>query len=271
MGVITLANSWRRRAAVFAGTTFLLVLLGTLAYPQSTIDPGEVCIQNLGYLACSGAGRGGGGAPANYVHFAAIALSPSQLRTGSSHGQPSQTAAVNKALQNCRSFATDCTIVASGSACYAVAIHYPGGPYKVGTGANRSQAAANAQQAEANRFGVVSAPCAGDDVTWSAPLPLPVGLRVTTVDPNAVGTWFNNRNPGRWIWTVGRNGAYEFHSEAPDNATSNTGTIEFHGSSWSLTAFSMKYSDQGTYNYVAPGTLNMTGQHGTITWRRMGR
>jgi hypothetical protein len=207
-----------------------------------------------------------------YMHFAAIALSPSKLQTGSSHGRLSPDDAVNGALRNCRSSgATDCKIVVSGSSCLAVAIHYPGGPYKVGTGANRPQAAGNAQGNTPANSVVVAAPCAGDDVTWSAPLPLPVGLPTKTVDPNAVGTWVNDRNPGRWICTIARNGAYEFHSEAPDNTPSNAGTIEFHGSSWSLEAWSMKYSDKGTYNYVASGTLNMTGQYGSITWRRLGR
>jgi hypothetical protein len=102
-------------------------------------------------------------------------------------------------------------------------------------------------------------------------LPVPVGLTPKTVDPNVVGTWVNFKNPGRWIWTVASNGAYEFHSEAADLAAANAGTVEIHDSSWSLRAMSINYSDKGTYNYVAPGTLNMTGQHGSITWHRVGR
>ena len=261
-------------SGVILATLLPVLLFGKLAHAQSTTDPGESCIQALGYLACSGAG-GGGRAQMSNMHFAAIAISLSNLRTGSSHGQLSPGDAADTALRNCRAGgATDCKLVASGSSCMAVAIHFPGGPYKVGTGANRAQAAANAQAMFPNgpaQSVVVVAPCAGDDSTWSAPLPLPVGRPTTTVDPNAVGTWVNERNPGRWICTIARNGAYEFHSEAPDNTPSNAGTIEFHGSSWSLNASSMKYSDNGTYAYVAPGTLNMTGQYGSLTWRRLGK
>jgi hypothetical protein len=277
MAITPVIHQFLKRVSGLALITLLPVLFGNLARAQGTMDLGESCIQNLGYLACAnmGGGGGGGGAPVVYMHFAAIALSLSKLQTGSSHGQLSPGDAVETALRNCRSIgATDCKIVASGSSCMAVAIHFPGGPYKVGSGANRAQAAANAQEIRPNlpaKYIVVAAPCAGDDATWSAPLPLPVGLPPQTVDPNAVGTWVNNRNPGRWVCTIASNGAYEFHSEAADNTPSNAGTIEFHGSSWSLKAWSMNYSDKGTYTYVAPGTLNMTGQYGSITWRRLGK
>ncbi len=262
MAITSVTHQFLRRAMGVALITLLPVFFGNLAHAQ-TMDLGESCIQNLGYVACGGARGvvGGGGAPVVYLHFAAIALSPSRPQTGSADGRSSPDDAVNGALRNCRgNGATDCKIVASGSSCLAVAIHHPGGPYTVGTGATRAQAAANAQGIRPNlptSSVVVAAPCGGDNVTWSAPLPLPVGLPAKTVDPNAVGTCFNNRNPGRWICTIARNGAYEFHSEAADNTPSNAGTIEIHGSSWSLEAASMKYSDKGTYSYVPPDTVNM--------------
>jgi hypothetical protein len=169
MAITSVTNQFLQRALGLVLVTFSPVLFGNLAHAQGTTDPGQSCIESLGYQACAGMGSGGGGgAPMVYLHFAAIVVSPSMLQAGSAHGQPSPEDAVNAAMRNCRSIgATDCRIVASGSSCMALAIHFPGGPYRVGTGANRVQAAANALAIRPNTLAnsvVISAPCGSDDI-----------------------------------------------------------------------------------------------------------
>ena len=89
------------------------------------------------------------------------------------------------------------------------------------------------------------------------------------VDPHTVGTWQISVNPGRWVWEIGRNGTYEFHSEAPDGAASHAGTFSAHDGHWSLRATN-GYTDGGTYTFQPPDSLIATGHLDTGTWRHLG-
>lgn len=210
------------------------------------------------------------------VYFAAGAISPKTLNMGGSHGQRSQSDAEQKALATCqRSGSKDCEIafwVSNECAAIATSARVPG-IFGASTGSDRASAAAAALANCTSHGGqgcaVRYSPCASDDARWSTPLPLPPGNRPGSVDPNLVGMWELLINPGYWIWEIGRDGTYTFHSEAADNVPSHMGTFTASGGHYTLQATNMAGSDAGTYTYKAPGTLVTKGQHGTGTWHRI--
>ena len=74
----------------------------------------DACIENYGYLACDATGmpKPPGGQQLIVVHYAAVAISPTTMTEGASHGQNSQSSPEQTALQNChRNGATDCQVL----------------------------------------------------------------------------------------------------------------------------------------------------------------
>lgn len=93
----------------------VLILSGACAHAQEEVVPGmeDACIENFDYLGCDATGmpKPPGAKKLIVVHYAADAISPSTMTVGASHGQNSQEAAEQTALQNCRrNRAPDCTV-----------------------------------------------------------------------------------------------------------------------------------------------------------------
>jgi hypothetical protein len=260
--------------AIFAIGALALSLCGRVC-AQVTPGAEDSCIEALGYLGCAALGQPGAAQQIIVVYWGALAISESTMKAGASHGENSEEAAEQTALANCRrNGPADCKILTPVSnRCLSLAIGHPGIHYGYSSGSDRNTAAARALAECRSRGGsncaVVVAPCALDDPRWSAPLPLPQGTQAAFVDPNAVGTWEYETNPGRWIWRIARNGTYEFHSEAGDGAPSQAGTLTAKDGHWTIHAINFDYTDGGTYTFNAPGTLTATGKLGTGSWHRI--
>ena len=273
---------WVGRAPGLAA--LVLLCLGGAACAQDNgsteVVPGmeDSCIENLGYNACGPTGmpKPPGGQQFIVVHYAAVAISPTTMTAGASHGQSSQSDAEQTALQNCRrNGATDCKVLTWGeNYCIGLAESYADKVYAFYVGSGRDESAAGAlaqcQTAHGKNCVTATAPCASDDIRWSSPLPLPTGGSTATVDSNMVGTWELFLNPGRWIWRVAPNGTYELHSEAMDNTPSNAGTFSASNGRYTLHAITMSWDDTGTYKVQSPGVVVATGKLGTGTWKRIG-
>lgn len=254
----------------------VIQLLVASSHAQEGIPtPGmeNACVMNLGYLACMGGGAPGAAAsPISY--WAAIAISPLTLTAGGAHGRDSADEAEQVALLNCRrNNAQDCKVLTGGAnQCVALAISYSDKWYAYDAGVNRVSAATNALTRCRNVGGkqcvLIVAPCGDDDVRWSSPLPLPIGVTGGKVDAALVGTWIMDRNPGQWVWRVAANGTYEFHSEAADNTPSNNGTLTADGGHYTLHAVSLAWDDVGSYIVQSPDVVVATGKLGTGTWKR---
>lgn len=271
----------RQWSLVVLGIAILAVAaLSARAQDGSTeVVPGmeDACIENFGYVNCeNGMPKPPAAQRLVVVHFAAVAISPTAMTVGGSHGQNSQDAAEQTALQNCRrNGATDCRVLAwAQNSCVALAESVADKAYGFYASNNRDQSAAGALaqcQSERGKSCVtITAPCGSDDIRWSSPLPLPPGGSSATVDPNMVGTWELFINPGRWVWRVAPNGTYELHSEAIDNTPSNAGTFTASNGRYTLHAITMPWDDAGTYTVQSPGVVVATGKLGTGTWRRIG-
>src|SRR5579871_6484719 len=162
-------------------TLFVLAihLLGTSSRAQSSNPPDifvdNTCVMTLGYVACMNQGLPAVNAPS---YWAAIAFSASSLKVGGAHGRESESDAHETALQNCRgNGGKDCRVVTGGAnQCVAMAISYSDQAYGYDSGENRlvasSSAFARCRRAGGKNCAVIAAPCAGDEVRWSAPLPL---------------------------------------------------------------------------------------------------
>jgi hypothetical protein len=273
---------WLIRAPGVAA--LVLLCLGVAARAQddgsTEVVPGmeDSCIENLGYNACGpdGMPRAGGGQQMVVVHYAAVAMSPTTMAAGASHGQNSQDSAEQSALQTCqRNGAKDCQVLTWGeNYCIGLAESFADKEYGFYVGSGRDESAAGAlahcQSAGGKSCATITAPCASDDIRWSSPLPLPPGGSAATVDPSMVGTWELFINPGRWVWRVAPNGTYELHSEAMDNTPSNAGTFAASNGKYTLHALSMTWDDAGTYEVQSPGVVVATGKLGTGTWKRIG-
>ena len=117
-------NRWNLRWIGRAPGLAALVLLcfGAAARTQedgsTEVVPGmeDACIENLGYNVCeNGMPKPPGGQQVIVVHYAAVALSPSTMSAGPSHGQNSQSCAEQAALQTCqRNGAKDCKVLTWG-------------------------------------------------------------------------------------------------------------------------------------------------------------
>ena len=274
---------WMRWGSAVLG---IVALAGAASQPARAQDDGstevvpgmeDACIENLGYLACENGIPKAPVAPQFIaVYCAAVAISPTTMTAGGSHGQNSQSEAEQTALQNSRrNGATNCKgLTWAENACIGLAESYGDKAYGFYVGNSRDESAAGAlarcQSANGKNCVTITAPCASDDVRWSAPLPLPPGGSTATVDPNMVGTWELFINPGRWVWRVAPNGTYELHSEAMDNTPSNAGTFSASNGHYTLHAITMSWDDAGTYKVQSPGVVVATGKLGTGTWRRIG-
>jgi hypothetical protein len=278
MAMLGLTSRFVRRAAGLGLAAGIFVSLSGLTYAQVTPGAEDACIEALGYLGCAALGQPGGGAQQRIVlYWGALAISESAMKAGASHGENSEEAAEQTALANCRRGGpSDCKILTRASnRCLSLAMGHPGIHNGYSPGSDRNAAAAGALAECRSRGGsncvVVVAPCAQDDPRWSAPLPLPPGTQGASVDPNVVGTWEFVTNPGRWIWRITRNGAYEFHSEAGDGTPSHAGTLTAKDGHWTIHAINFEYADSGTYTFHAPGTLMATGKLGTGSWHRINK
>jgi len=275
---------WLNREAMGLGLMMLTMALGiACARAQDNgsteIVPGmeDACIENFGYMGCAnGLPKPPGAQQLIVVHYTAVAISPTTMTAGASHGQDSQSSAEQAALQVCRRYgASNCQVLTwAENSCIGLAESYADKAYGFYAGGSRDESAAGAlarcRSANGKNCVTVTAPCAADDVRWSSPLPLPPGESTATVDPNMVGTWELFINPGRWIWRVAPNGTYELHSEAIDNTPSNAGTFSASNGRYTLHAITMNWDDVGTYKVQAQGVVVATGKLGTGTWRRIG-
>jgi hypothetical protein len=262
---------------------FVLLFFGAVARAQddgsTEVVPGmeDACIENLGYNACDATGmpKPPGAQNVIVVHYTAVAISPTTMAAGASHGQNSQSSAEQAALQVCQNNGgKDCTVLTWGeNYCIGLAVSYADKHYGFYVGNNRDESAAGAlarcQSSGGKSCVTITAPCASDDIRWSSPLPLPPGGTAATVDPNMVGTWELFINPGRWVWRVAPNGTYELHSEAMDNTPSNAGTLSASNGHYTLHAITMTWDDAGTYKVQSPGVVVATGKLGTGTWKRI--
>jgi hypothetical protein len=244
--------------------------------PDYPTQAAEACVFNFGVVGCENMGKPAGGQQMMAAHFAAVAISPSTLTVGGAHGRNSEDDADGTALQNCRrAGATDCKVAIWGNnSCVSLAESISEKAYGYSISGNRDGAASDAMVRCRGMGGknciVVAAPCAGDDIQWTSPLPLPSGGQGGKVDAALVGTWAMLRNPGQWIWRVAANGTYEFHSETDDNTPSNAGMFSGSGGHYTLHAISMQWDDAGTYVVQSPGVIVYTGRLGTGTWKRIG-
>lgn len=273
---------WMGRAHGLAALVFLCISAAARGQDNGSTEivPGmeDACIENFGYLGCENGMPipPGGGQHLVVVHYAAVAISPTTLATGASHGQNSQSSAEESALQNCQSTgATDCKVLTWGeNYCVGLAKSYTDKVWGFYVGSSRDESAAGAlarcQSGNHKACVTVLTPCASDDIRWSSPLSLPPGGSTAAVDPNMVGTWELFLNPGRWIWRVAPNGTYEFHSEAMDPTPSNAGTFSASNGHYTLHAITMNWDDAGTYKVQSPGVVVATGKLGTGTWKRIG-
>jgi uncharacterized protein DUF4189 len=227
------------------------------------------------YDNCINRCRAGAGQQGPVDRYAAIAFSNSNARAGASHGQTSESAAKELALTHCRqNEGSACHLLNWGSnLCFGLATSEPDHSYGHDFDADRTRAAAKAlakcRGTGAKNCSVLTTPCANDDPRWSSPLPLPpapAGV-AARVDRKTVGTWELLINPGYWIWEIGPQGTYEFHSQAIDNAPSHSGTLVAVDGHWTLQAGN-GYSDGGTYKFQSPDTLVATGKLGTGVWHR---
>jgi len=195
------------RFSLILKLSFLVLAIQILSAASRAQEPApptpgmeNTCVMNLGYLACQG-----NGVPtpvASRGYWAAIAISPSSLTAGGAHGRGSDSEASEIALQNCRrNGAKDCKVLTGGAnQCVALAISYSDKSWGYDSGRNRVTAASNAL-AQCRKFGgkncvLIVSPCGDDEVLWSSPMPLPLGVTGGKVDPMLVGTWIMDRIPG---------------------------------------------------------------------------
>jgi len=267
---------WRSCCFGIGLLVWILIAPNKTAFTQEApMTAEEWCVFDFGFEGCENMGRPGGGAQMVVAHFAAVAISPSSMTAGGAHGRNSLDDAEQTALQNCRrGGATDCRVLTWGeNSCVALASSYSDKKYGFSVGANRTTTAADAfgrcRSSSGKNCIVAVSPCAGDDVQWSSPVPLPIGVQGGKVDPVLVGTWALEINPGRWIWRVASNGTYEFHSEAVDATPSNAGTLTAENGHYTLHAITVQWDDVGTYTQQSSGVVVATGKLGTGTWKKI--
>jgi hypothetical protein len=216
--------------------------------------------------------------------YGAAAVSYLKASAGVSHGQPSQSAAEQAAMANCKALgATDCELTNHvQNSCMGVAVSYirltamaTRTSFGYGFDSNRStagtQALSNCKNSAGQNCTLLAVPCSTDNPVYPARLPQPSG-GTGSVDPNLVGTWeieVGQPSTGRWLWQVTANGTYEVHSEAFDGTPTNAGTFSAGAGQYTLHATNISWDDSGTYSFQPPGTLVATGKLGTGTWHKI--
>jgi hypothetical protein len=216
--------------------------------------------------------------------YVAVATSSLKASAGVSHGQPTQSAAEQVAMANCKALgATDCETANHGqNTCMGIAVSYirltsmaTKTDFGYGFDSNRStagtQALSNCKKSAGQNCTLLAVPCSTDNPEYPSRLPQPAG-GTGSVDPNLVGTWeieVGQPSTGRWLWQVTGNGTYEVHSEAFDGAPTNAGTFSAGAGQYTLHATNISWDDSGTYSFQPPGTLVATGKLGTGTWHKI--
>ncbi len=106
---------------------------------------GDTAVDEAIYEGCLNRCRNSQG-PAPRAYFAAIAVSESDMKAGTAHGQPSRAAAEQLALQICqRNRGANCKVVNSGSGlCFALAMAAHHNVYSQEYDASRARAATKA-------------------------------------------------------------------------------------------------------------------------------
>jgi uncharacterized protein DUF4189 len=262
-----------------------LILACGLAPAQSTdFQIGDACQLTQTVQACQNLAKSFKYSTGLWV---SIATSSAKQIAGVSHGQPTQSAAEQTALANCKALgATDCKINESvQNSCKAIAASVTNSSEGTATVtgfstlSNRDAAAADALDQCRQLLGrgmracvIRAVPCAADNPAYPSRLPQPVGGQPGSVDPNLVGTWqidIGNPSTGRWLWQVTGNGTYELHSEAFDGTPTNAGTLSASNGRYTLHATNISWDDSGTYAFQPPATVVATGKLGTGTWHKI--
>jgi hypothetical protein len=215
--------------------------------PQGMNDPvsatqSQICLAN-----CRRGVLGGGDS------YAAVAISETTYRAGVAYGEPTREQAERNAVASCRqnNGGADCKSVHwVANSCVGIAISRDDKAYGVSGPETSRLAAWHSALEYCRKFG---------------------GRHCSVmIDPQLVGEWFIDMNPGRWIWEIGAGGTYQFHSEAPDLAPTHAGVISAADGKWTLSATAgIADSDGGTYQILGPDKVTMTGKLGTATWRRV--
>jgi len=232
-----------------------------------TATQSQLCLAN-----CRRGVLGGGDS------YAAVAISETTYRAGVAYGEPSREQAERNAVASCRqnNGGADCKSVHwVANSCVGIAISRDDKAYGVSGPENSRLAAWHSALEYCRKFGgrhcsVMATPCSKDDSRRASALPLPPPRAGLKIDPQLVGEWFIDMNPGRWIWEIGSGGTYQFHSEAPDLAPTHAGLISAADGKWTLNATAgVADSDGGTYQILGRDKVTMTGKLGTATWRRV--
>src|SRR5579872_132408 len=149
----TRAMRWIRWSLAVLGIAALFSAASRPAGAQedgsTEVVPGmeDTCIENFGYLACeNGMPKPPRAQQLGVVHFAVVAISPTTMTAGASHGQNSQSSAEQTALQNCRrNRAADCQVLTWGeNFCIGLAESYADKKYGFYVGSSRDESAAGA-------------------------------------------------------------------------------------------------------------------------------
>ena len=151
----TRAVRWTLWRLTVLGIAALICAASRPAWAQddgsTEVVPGmeDACIENFGYTGCTADGMPkppGGGQQLIVVHFTAVAISPTTMTAGASHGQNSQSSAEQTALQTCRrNGATDCKVLTwAENACIGLAESYADKAYGFYVGSSRDESAAGA-------------------------------------------------------------------------------------------------------------------------------
>jgi len=181
------ASTSRRTAARLLCTAVVLAFAAatcTVAIPRASAQitnespppgypPSGCDYDQRGNYYCWG-NRAGTNTPVD--RYTAIALSPTTMVSGTSHGQTSQSIAEQLALTNCRTRASDCKVVMWGvNSCVGVAVSLPDRTWGASWSANRATAGANALaicvQDKGKSCAVQATPCASDNPSLPAPPP----------------------------------------------------------------------------------------------------
>ena len=259
------------------------LLAGGAASAQDQFLVGDACQLTQTVQACQSLAKSFRYASGLY---AAAATSSRKASAGVSHGQPTQSAADQAAMANCKALgATDCESAGHAqNSCMGIAVHFvrlnattTKTDFGYGYDPNRAIAGTQALSNCKNTAGgqnctLLVAPCASDNPAYPARLPQPAAGQSGSVDPNLVGTWqidIGQPSTGRWLWQVTANGTYELHSEAFDGTPTNAGTLSARDGFYTLHAINITWDDSGTYSFQPPGTLVAAGKLGTGTWHKI--
>jgi hypothetical protein len=207
-------------------------------------------------------------APPSY--YAAIAVSPfsssdPNIRWGTASWQTSQSAADQAALDQCRARGgRTCKVEAQSSSMHlALWFSEPDKAWGVEGGDSPDLAKAIAVgQCVRKVENIANCRFPSEATASSEP------GRAAGIDPKVVGTWELSVNGGRWVLEIDPRGTYEFHSEASDGYTPNSGKFSTNAGYWSLQATN-GYTDAGTYSILPPDTFVATSQRleRTGNWR----